>query len=241
MPLFDAHMPAEVVDNVRASATPAHRVMLTGASRALRNSDPCLPSASAFRVRKLPSQACPSGTNHDKGGSCCKVVKAEMSQALAALTKRTSKLDANEIDLLRWILHGNPRHDKHLTKLICKSICNGDWRALKVLHDHGFYTTQMANHQDMSACIGSDDMCLAIHVAAREQHVGLVKLLVSLKADLSRTNDFRETALHLAADQPRSGRSEAIIRALLDANPSMANAKDDAGQPPQLDGILHRA
>ena len=83
---------------------------------------------------------------------------------------------------LRWILHGNPRHDKHLTKLIRKSICNGDWRAMKVLYEHGFYTTQMANHQDMSSCIGSDDMCLAIHniMAAREQHVGLAKLLVLL-------------------------------------------------------------
>ena len=112
---------------------------------------------------------------------------------------------------------------------------------MQVLYEHGFYTTQMANHQDMSSCIGSDDMSLAVHVAARMQHVGLVKLLLSLKADVSQTNECGETALHLVAEQPRTTRSDVIIQALLDANPSIVNAKDDSGQAPQLNGILHHA
>ena len=158
---------------------------------------------------------------------------------LKALTKLSARLNSTESDMLQWAMrdkrswYATPRHAKCLARIVQHSVCNGDWKTLKLLHKHGLYTMQMANHQEMTACGGeSDDMALAIHIAASRNYAGLVEFLIALKADVSKTNERGETALHLSAKQHSTKKSEGIIRALLKANPSIADAKDDAGQPP---------
>ena len=131
-------------------------------------------------------------------------------------------LNDDQRDALQWSLY-NKRHwaasgERSLARIRKESILTGDRATLELLLRYG-----VCDKRTLNTTAVDDMMNVALHTAARDDHVSLVGLLLSVGCDVSPTNEVNETPLHLAQCNGR------VQRMLIDAGADV-HAMDDFGQ-----------